>query len=353
MTLTVLNVAWPLAPVGPDAAGGAEQVLSCLDAALTAAGHRSIVIACEGSRVLGTLIATPLPRPPLDDPARWFAEAWLRLAIARAIERHRPDLVHFHGLDFPACLPPPGVPVLVTLHLPAEWYSAAALRTPRPATWLICVSSAQRRACPADAPLLPEIENGVPVDALAARHAKRRFVLTLGRICAEKGVHIALDAATRAGCPCWVAGTVHPFAAHQDYFQRFVQPRLRGPHRCLGSVDFARKRRLLSAARALLVPSLAAETSSLVAMEALACGTPVIAFRRGALPEIVEHGRTGFLVDDAAGMAQAINEADRLDPADCRRAARERFPLERMTDRYLDLYGRLAGRNAKTACHVA
>ena len=90
------------------------------------------------------------------------------------------------------------------------------------------------------------------------------------------------------------------------------------------------------------MPSLVPETSSLVAREALACGTPVVAFPNGALPEVVEHGVTGFLVPDVDDTAAAIGRADAIDPEACRRAARERFSLSGMTDRYLDLYARLA-----------
>lgn len=353
MTLTVLNVAYPFAAVGADAVGGAEQVLSAIDAALAAAGHRSLVIACEGSRVHGMLLATPRAEPPLDEAASRLAQARHRAAITQAVERHHPDVVHLHGMDFHAYLPPEGPPALVTLHLPPEWYAPGALRPRRPRTWLHCVSAAQRRRCPAYVPLFPEIGNGVPVDAFAARHTPRRFVMLLGRICREKGVHIALDAATRAGVPCVLAGAVYPYPAHEDYFHRDVLPRLDHRHRFVGAVDFARKRRLLSAARALLVPSLAPETSSLAAMEALACGTPVIAFDTGALPEIVEHGRTGFIVADEAGMADAIHAAGRIDRQACRRAARERFPLERTTARYLETYRQLARDNHLETCHVA
>jgi glycosyltransferase involved in cell wall biosynthesis len=91
-----------------------------------------------------------------------------------------------------------------------------------------------------------------------------------------------------------------------------------------------------------LIPSLAPETSSLVAREALACGTPVVAFPNGALSETVEHGRTGFLVETVEAMAEAIKAAGSIDPAFCREVARERFSLARMTSRYLDLYARLA-----------
>lgn len=342
MSLTVLNVAYPLAPVGPDAAGGAEQVLTHLDRALTQAGHRSLVIACEGSSAADTLLATPHPREPLDHDAQRRAQAHHRDAIAQALARYRVDLIHLHGIDFHAYLPPPGVPTLATLHLPPGWYPPDVFRLTRPDTHLHCVSASQRQACPDSAALLPDIENGVPVSALAVRHAKRRFVMTLGRVCPEKGLHHALDAATRADIPCLMAGAVYPYPAHERYFEREVEPRLGRKHRFIGPVGFDRKRRLLTAARALLVPSLAPETSSLVAMEALACGTPVVAFRSGALPDIVEHGRTGFLVNDATEMAEAVTAAERLDPEVCRRVARERFSVERMTAQYLDVYRRLA-----------
>ncbi len=177
----------------------------------------------------------------------------------------------------------------------------------------------------------------------ATRHARRRFALMLGRICPEKGQHLGLIAARAAGVTALVAGRVYPYAEHEAYFWNEVAPRLRRRRCYLGPVSFARKRRLLSASRCLLVPSLAQETSSLVAMEALACGTPVIAFANGALPEIVEHGITGFLVGSTAEMARAIRRAHQIRPEDCRRAARERFSLQRMTRTYLGLYRQLAG----------
>ncbi len=102
-----------------------------------------------------------------------------------------------------------------------------------------------------------------------------------------------------------------------------------------------RKRRLLAAARCVLIPSRCEETSSLVAMEALASGTPVIAFRVGALPEIVEHGLTGFLVDDVEGMSEAILEVSRIDPHACRRAAELRFSADRAVTGYLETFDRV------------
>ncbi len=340
--LSVLNVAYPLAEVGPDAVGGAEHVLSAVDHALVEAGHRSTVIACAGSVVRGTLVALPPPPAHVTQAARDAAHKAAREAITRVLATRRIDLVHMHGIDFMSYLPPPGPPVLVTLHLPPPWYPPGALHPTRPDTWLACVSWSQHRTCPPGPCLLPPVPNGVPVDALAGgRHARRGFALTLGRVCPEKGQHIALDAAHTAGVPLLVCGQVFPYPEHEAYFDAEVKPQLDRRRRFLGPVGFARKRRLLSAARCLLVPSLAPETSSLVAMEALACGTPVIAFASGALAEIVEPGMTGFLRKDTDGIVEAIRRCDEIHPATCRRVARERFSLRGMTDAYLSLYAKL------------
>ncbi|HEY8564636.1 MAG TPA: glycosyltransferase [Beijerinckiaceae bacterium] len=349
MSLTVLSVAYSLAPpVGPDAVGGAEQVLSQLDHGLVAAGHRSLVVACEGSTVAGILVPVPAAKGVLDEAAKAGALEHHRRAIADALDRWPVDVVHLHGIDFHDTLPPPGPPTLATLHLPPAWYPPEALRPSRPDTWLHSVSAAQHAACPSSPALLPPIENGVPVEALEARHAKRGFALMLGRICAEKGVHLAIEAAKRAEVPLLIAGEVFAYEAHQRYFDEEVAPRLDRHRRFLGPVGFERKRRLLTAARCLLVPSLAPETSSLVAREANACSTPVIAFPNGALAEAVDHGRTGFLVESVEAMAEAIGAARRLDPAECRRVARERFDQRRTISRYLDLYADLARRVPRT-----
>ncbi|KMO36391.1 glycosyl transferase family 1, partial [Methylobacterium tarhaniae] len=229
--------------------------------------------------------------------------------------------------------------VLATLHLPPSWYPPDALHPRRPGTWLHGVSAAQARACPPDPALLPPIPNGVPVEALGrARHARRGFALALGRICPEKGLHHALAAAHRGGFPLLIGGQAYDYPAHQAYFRDEIAPRLDRHRRFLGPLDFARKRRLLAAARCLIVPSMAPETSSLVAMEAMACGTPVVAFPSGALPEIVEPGRTGFLVEDEAGIAEAVAAAASLDPQACRDAARDRFSDTRMASAYLARY---------------
>lgn len=350
MRLTVLSVAYPFAPVALDTPGGAEQVLASLDRGLVEAGHRSLVIARPDSRVEGELIPIPAADGALDEPAMARVHQAVRATLRETIAREAIDLVHLHGADFHAYLPPPGPPVLVTLHMPHEFYPAGSLVPQRPDTWFNTVSRDQQRRYPALPGMIAPIENGIPVEDLQARHAKRRFVLSLGRVCREKGQHLALEAARRAGVPLLLAGQVFRYGAHEAYWRDEILPRLDGERRFAGPAGFARKRRLLTAARCVLVTSEVHETSSLVAREALACGTPVVALRRGALADAIVHGRTGYLVDDVDGLAEAIRAADRIDPAECRRAARERFCERAMVARYLDAYRDLSrGRKAGAA----
>lgn len=338
MRLTVLNVAYPFAPVAPDTAGGAEQVLAALDAALCRAGHRSLVIACRGSRASGRLIAVPRLSGPLDEAALARGRARHARAVAAVLARRRVDLVHLHGVDFHHYLPPAGVPALATLHLPVAWYPPAALGH----TWLNCVSASQHATAGPLPNLLAPIENGVDLDAFRPGGRRGRFALMLARICPEKGVHLAIEAARSAGVPLILAGAVFPHEAHRLYFEDEVRPRLDRLRRWIGPVGPRRKRRLLASARCVLVPSLVDETSSLVAREAAASGAPVIAFPRGALRDVVDHGRTGFLVETVAGMADAIRRADEIAPAACRALAAARFSAKDMLGRYLALYASLA-----------
>jgi glycosyltransferase involved in cell wall biosynthesis len=342
MGLTVLSVAYPFARVGRDAVGGAEQVLSALDAALVAQGHHSIVVASADSDTAGVLVPTTSAAGVVTEAQGHQIWAEHRRNVERALAAHPVDLVHMHGIDFYAYLPPPGrVPVLVTLHLPPAWYPQQVFEAGRGDVHLHCVSESQHRACPPGSRLLPVIENGVPLRALEARCRKRRYALALGRICPEKNLHVALEAGRQARVPVLLAGEVFPYEGHLRYFREQVLPRLDRERRFIGPLGFGRKRRLLRGARCVLLPTLAPETSSLVAMEALACGTPVVAFPSGALPEIVQHGVTGFLVRDAAEMAAAIDACDAIDPDRCRAVARERFALDATLRKYFEVYARL------------
>src|SRR3954469_4034075 len=340
--ITVVSVSYPLAQVGPDAVGGAEQILTQLDRELCRQGHRSIVIAPSGSRVAGThVVCGPIPTA-FDAGARVAATRRQTEILRRTLAGVRPDVVHLHSVDFSDSVAACGeIPVLATLHLPVDHSPRAALQQvggPR----LQFVSQAQRRSAPAALRDNPFIPNGVDLEAFRPRRARRGFVLALGRICQEKRFDRALRAAARAKVPLLLGGRVFPYPEHQRHFHTEIAPWLGAGARFLGPLTFLRKRLLLAAARCLVVPSAVPETSSLVTMEALASGTPVVAWRSGALPDLVEHGRTGFLVDSEADLAAAIVEAGRLDGEACRREAQRRFSARRMTEQYLELYRQIA-----------
>lgn len=343
--LTVLSVAYPFAPVSLDTSGGAEQILAMLDRELTRRGHRSLVIAREGSATQGELIGVPVRDSSLNDSIQQEThDVWAR-AVAKTVQRERIDIVHMHGHDFHEYLPPAGPPALATLHLPPSFYPESAFYPKRARTWLNCVSETQRCSFPETPSMVAVTPNGIPLDLLTPAddggEPSRRSALALGRICPEKGLHLAVEAALLAGMPLDVAGHLFPWAEHQRYFHEVLLPSIQPPNRFLGAVGLAEKTTLMRNASCVLIPSLVAETSSLVAMESIAQGTPVVAFRSGALAETVEEGRTGFLVDDVKEMAFAIGRAGEIDPAVCRRRATERFDAGRMARDYLELYARL------------
>lgn len=343
--LTILQAGYPFAPVTPDAVGGAEQVLVALDRALVACGCRSIVVAPHGSRCCGELCASPLPAGPLTGEVQHVGRRAFGDAIAAARDALAPDVIHLHGTDVAEYLPEPGeAPIVVTLHLWPTRYPRALFTAPREDVQFVCVSEAQRAACP-NRRACRTIPNGVDLAFFhgdAGGRGPRSTVLLLGRICPEKAFHLAMDAAEEAGLDVAIAGQVFPYEEHEAYFREEVEPRLGPRARFLGPLDRLRTRDALATAACVAVPSTVPETSSLAAMEALACGTPVVAFRTPALAELVEDGLTGFLIDTVDEMAEAFRCVPALSRRGCRRAAETRCAAEAMIAGYLDLYRALA-----------
>jgi glycosyltransferase involved in cell wall biosynthesis len=353
MRLTILSLAYPFAPAGDEALGSAERVLASIDRALVEERHASLVLATEGSHLRGTVLTHMVPAR-VDDDAQRVMEKHYRRKVAQITGALRVDVVHAHTLDFVAYLPPSSMPLVVTLHQPLSSYPRAVFELARPRTAFVCVSQTQRAGLPRVVANVCVIGNGVRLDAFTPSTQpinERRYVLVVARANPGKGIHLAVEAARRADVDLVIAGEAHD--GDERYFAERVAPLLDARRRYVGPVRPADKRALLAGARCVLVPSVAPEASSLVAMEALASGTPVVAFRSGALPEIVEHGRTGFVVTDAEEMATAIGWVDELSSETCRAAAERRFDARVMTASYLALYEELVGLPASAVTHQA
>jgi glycosyltransferase involved in cell wall biosynthesis len=230
-------------------------------------------------------------------------------------------------------------PMLTTLHNQPASDTEFIWRTY--CGWYNCISEQQARAL---GDVLPEatyggvVYNGIDVDSFPFREEKSDYVLFMGRMSPEKAPHLAIEAALRAGHRIVLAGKVSA-PVEKAYFDARVRPLLGNSGvEYVGEADADSKRILFAGARALLVPLLWEEPFGLVVVEAMACGTPVVAFNRGATPELVVDGKTGFLVPNVDEMAAALENVDRILPADCRSHVTANFSPGALADGYLKLY---------------
>ena len=348
----ILYGAYPLLQVHDESAGGAEQILWTLEREIARTGVRTTVAASAGSRVSGEFFSTGQPCTQPDDYDRRRVEHEERVIdfVRRSAREGKPfDLIHDHSGSFWKGAAEVDVPVLATLHLPRSFYPAGSFDDVPDNVSFNCVSDSQARTFADLIALAGVVPNGIALDCFADddgtnRIHRREDLLWLGRICEEKAPHLALDIAQRAAMPITLAGQVYPFSYHQEYFDHEIAPRLRAmPNAKFISTPSAElKRLLLRESRALLITSLAEETSSLVAMEAAASGTPVVAFRKGAHAEIVKDGVTGFLVEDSGQAVLALQNIPRIDPKACLCYAQENFSAAKMAERYSYLYQSLA-----------
>jgi len=338
----VLYVAYPLAPVNEESCGGAEQVLFSLEREMARRGVATTVAACEGSRASGRLVETGAVALAFDQLAERDAEHNACVLAAAAADGGL-QLIHDQGGRFWTQAAALDIPVLATLHLPPSFYPANVFDAVPENVYFNCVSAAQLKSFRDIPQVLGTVRNGVALELFPATSEKGDYLLWLGRICEEKGVHLALQAAELAGVPLIVVGPSYMYARDHEYFETEVEPLLeRNPaFRFVGSPTFACKVELLRRARGLLVTSTVEETSSLVAIEAMACGTPVLAFARGALPEVVLDGQTGFIVESIEEMAAASYRLKEIAPAACRRHVERNHSIRNTAAEYERLYERV------------
>jgi len=337
----------PWIPVPPPGYGGIEAVVDLLCEELVARGHDVTLFAAPGSRSAAhvhPLLETAHPDTiglalhESDHVASAFD------AIDEAADRGEPfDVIHDHsGFTAIAMAGRAGAPVVHTLHGPlageiARFYTRHARKAR-----LVAISHSQRDSAPAGVRIDAVVPNPIAVDRWPLCTEKDDYLLWIGRMDPTKGAHRAIEAARIAGRPLVLAGPVQ--AGQADYFRERIEPHIDGRHvRYVGEVTGAPKQQLYARAAALLMPIRWEEPFGMVMIEALACGTPVIAFPEGDAREIVIDGHNGLLVGDEADMARATTQLGSIDPHDCRQSARTRYDVAITADGYEAVYRRAAG----------
>jgi glycosyltransferase involved in cell wall biosynthesis len=330
--------------VPPPGYGGTERVVHGLVEGLVAARHDVTLFTTGDSRSSARVLARyPEAIWPWDEWAELEHVAWSLDVISAG----RFDVVHVHqaqAIPFSRFVP---VPMVYTLHHDHDPRRTRFYRR-FPQVDYVAIS-ARQAADETGLARLHVIHHGIdPAECPAAERGD--YVAFLGRFAPVKAPHLAIDAARKAGVTIRLAGRPHENEGER-YHAREIAPRLGPGVEWLGELAGADKLALLAGARALLMPLLWEEPFGLVMVESMLCGTPVVAFRRGAAPEIVEDGVTGWLVDDVEGMANAIARVDAVDRVRCRARAVERFGVARMVRDYVSLYERIQhrGRSALVA----
>jgi glycosyltransferase involved in cell wall biosynthesis len=333
--IAILAPPWFAVP--PSGYGGIEWVVSILADALAEAGQEVTLFASGDSRTRATLSAV-FPQAPRRLIGRSQPELHHVLACyARADEF---DVINDHTGTLGAALGQAvATPVVHTVHgpldgEPGEIYEL--IDRVAPDVGLISISLNQRKPKP-HLNWIANCHNALDFSVYPFKPYSGEYLLFLGRLSPDKGAHRAIAVAMQTGLPLKIAGKKQD-PKELTYFKELVEPHLVDGIEYLGEVSHGEKVELLQHARATLFPIEWEEPFGLVMIESMACGTPVIATRRGAVPEVIEHGRSGIVVDDYRAIPAALEEADKLDPFDIRRYVEQEFSPERMVHDYVDAY---------------
>jgi glycosyltransferase involved in cell wall biosynthesis len=331
-------IAPPYFDVPPAGYGGVEAVVADLVDALVERGHRVTLIGAGRHHTMAQRFLATCRQQPAEQLGEALPEVVHTAKVARLLEDLDVDVVHDHTLAGPLLARGRLTPTVVTGHGPATGGLGTYYRSLGTTVGLVAISDAQRAKAP-ELAWTATVHNAIRADTFPFREGKDEFALFLGRFHPDKAPHLAIEAARAVSLPIVLAGKCTE-PAERAYFAREVQPRLGSDTTIFGVADAAAKRDLLARAACLLFPICWDEPFGLVMIEAMACGTPVVALRRGAVPEIVLAGQTGVIVDHPDELAAAIGEARRLDPWVCRKHVEQNFTVDVMAARYVAVYRR-------------
>ena len=334
--------------VPPRLYGGTERVVSFLTEELVAMGHDVTLFASGDSVTVAELEAVWPHALRLDPSVRDTTAPHMLLMEAARRRAAEFDVMHFHMDYWPFGLfSRQRTPFVTTMHGRLDLPELGPVFDAFPDAPVVGISGSQRQALP-QARWMGTVPHGLPPGLLTPQPGVRpEYLAFLGRIAPEKGPGCAIRIARACGVPLRMAAKVSD--ADRPWFEAVIRPMLAdgpagGGVELVGEITDREKPAFLSGAIALLMPISWPEPFGLVMIEAMACGTPVVAFNRGAVPEVVEDGRTGFIVDDEAGAVAAVARLGELSRAGVRAAFEARFTARRMAEDYLAIYGRLTAR---------
>jgi glycosyltransferase involved in cell wall biosynthesis len=344
LRIAIIAPVWFSVP--PTGYGGTEWIVSLLADGLADAGEDVTLFASGDSRTKAKL-SSVYAEAPSHLIGRSLPELHHALACYERADEF--DVINEHS-------GPPGAalggavstPVLHTLHGPLDGEAGPIyeqIARVAPEVGYISISFNQRKPKP-DLPWVANVPNALDLSLYPCRPHRGDYLLFLGRMSPDKGAHRAVAVAMETGTPLKLAGKRRE-PKEREYFEQYVEPHLGNGIEYLGEVTHGEKVELLQNARATLFPIEWEEPFGLVMIESMACGTPVIATRRGAVPEVLEEdGRGGIVVDDYRQMPAKLEETDEMDPLECRAYVEERFSRERMVSDYLDAYRAAIERSA-------
>lgn len=331
LRIGVLAPPWNRVP--PIDYGGTETIADLLCRGYREAGH-DVTLWSSGDSTCPVTRRSVIAEAQM--PPDKYQEHIHLAAFLQEAESGFYDIVHSHLEAIQPWAERLPCPVVCTLHVDVTPERARFLSYNR-AVRYVAISAAQAKKFPVPARI---IHNGLDIAEFPWRERKEDYFLFLGALVPEKGLDIAVTASRRLGVPLRIAGYLP--ARGEQWLDRLLEGDHAGLLMYMGCVSTEDKLNLLAGARALLCPVRWDEPFGLVAVEAMACGTPVIGMNRGALPEVVDHGITGYLADDESAFIDAVRHAAAIDPAACRRRCQEHFGSERMVRAYLDYFTSLS-----------
>jgi glycosyltransferase involved in cell wall biosynthesis len=329
--------------VPPSLYGGTERVVSYLTEELVRLGHEVTLFASGDSQTAANLVKVCPQALWRDARIRETLPHHVRLLELVFREASQFDVIHFHCdyIHFPLvrrCQFPTVTTMHGMMHPPDLWQFFEEYRE----VPLVSISDDQRIPIP-HANWQGTVYHGLPPDLFTYNEQGGNYLAFLGRMSPEKGVDRAIEVAKLTGMPLKIAAKIYP--EERNYFETTLAPLLCAAKSLVefeGELGQVEKNELLGNAKALLFPIDWPEPFGLVMIEALACGTPVIAWRQGSVPEVLQEGVTGYIVETVSQAVEAVGRLDRLHRRECRRVFEDRFTAERMARDYLGIYGRLA-----------